>query len=415
MLAQNTLKLGVNWLEGYLPGSLGDLPKLNFVSAYLNQFTGIEPNFSRCRSLKYLTLSYNQLSGEFPQFLWDVIGLEYIDLHNNNLSTMGPSHVVSNSFLRELQLANNSLSGEFPTSLIHCKKLVVLNFVGNKLSGELPKWIGDKMPSLAILQLRSNLFHGEIPSELSQLPALHVLDLSKNKFSGNIPPDLGSIASMKNKTQFVVSRDYKIWLPRFLKWKGNYYIFPANSYLTTIDLSWNHLTGQIPQDITNLLGLKVLNLADNSIGGNIPTTIENMQQLESLDLSMNQLTGPIPPSLGYLTFLSWLNVSYNNLSGPIPTGPQLQTLNDPFMYRGNVWLCGPPLSNNCSADNNHETPNEHEYDDHPYNIIIFSSSIILGFILGFWGVIGVLALNKSWRSRYFYFIDCVQSRCLRSN
>ncbi|KAJ3699237.1 hypothetical protein LUZ61_002942 [Rhynchospora tenuis] len=140
-----------------------------------------------------------------------------------------------------------------------------------------------------------------------------------------------------------------------------------------------------------------------------------MKQLQSLDLSMNQLTGPIPPSLGSLTFIIWLNVSYNNLSGPIPTGPQLQTINDPSMYSGNKWLCGPPLSRKCSTGNTLDTPDEHKNSDRPRNILIISSSIILGFIFGFWCVIGFLALNKSWRSRYFYFIDHVQSRCLTLN
>ncbi|KAF3331420.1 LRR receptor-like serine/threonine-protein kinase GSO2 [Carex littledalei] len=120
MLALATLKLSMNRLEGNLPGSLGDLPKLKFVSAYLNKFTGIEPNFSKCRSLKYLALSYNHFSGEFPQCLWDVVGLEYIDLHMNKISTMGPGHVVANSFLKELHLTNNSLTGEFLVPLKHC-------------------------------------------------------------------------------------------------------------------------------------------------------------------------------------------------------------------------------------------------------------------------------------------------------
>ncbi|KAF3331435.1 Serine/threonine-protein kinase BRI1-like 2 [Carex littledalei] len=335
MLALATLKLSMNRLEGNLPGSLGDLPKLKFVSAYLNKFTGIEPNFSKCRSLKYLALSYNHFSGEFPQCLWDVVGLEYIDLHMNNISTMGPGHVVANSFLKELHLTNNSLTGEFLVSLKHCKKLILLDLEGNKLSRELPKWIGDEMQSLAILQLRSNLFHGDILPELFRLPELHVLDLSENNFSGNIPPELGSITSMQKERQYVVSRDYNIRCNLKIKWKGKYYNFPTK-YLTTIDLSSNHLSGQIPEDITNLLGLVALNLANNYLDGNIPTTIGNMKQLESPDLSMNRLTGPIPPSLASLNFLSWLNVSYNNLSGPIPTGPQLQTLND-HQYIEEIW------------------------------------------------------------------------------
>jgi Leucine Rich repeat len=127
--------------------------------------------------------------------------------------------------------------------------LILLDLEGNRLSGELPKWIGDVMPSLAILQLGSNLFRGGIPPELFRLQTLHVLDLSGNNFSGNIPSELGSLASMKKESQFVVSRDYNIRCNVTVKLKGKYYYFPSKSlYLTTIDLSSNHLSGPIPKD-----------------------------------------------------------------------------------------------------------------------------------------------------------------------
>lgn len=110
---------------------------------------------------------------------------------------------------------------------------------------------------------------------------------------------------MKRERQFVVSPYYNIRRNHLIKWKGKYYYFPSKSlYLTTIDLLSNHLSDQIPDDITNLLGLVVLSVANNSIGGNIPTKIRNTKQLESLDLSMNRLTGSIPPSLSSLPFWS---------------------------------------------------------------------------------------------------------------
>ncbi|CAL9042493.1 unnamed protein product, partial [Musa banksii] len=117
------------------------------------------------------------------------------------------------------------------------------------------------------------------------------------------------------------------------------------SLVTSIDLSNNNLSGEIPRELTKLHGLHFLNLSKNHLGGTIPGKIGFMEQLESLDLSMNNLTGEIPSSLSSLTFLSHLNLSHNNLSGRIPTaGGQMSTfLGDPSIYDGNEYLCGTPL------------------------------------------------------------------------
>ncbi|PWA46132.1 hypothetical protein CTI12_AA511260 [Artemisia annua] len=51
-------------------------------------------------------------------------------------------------------------------------------------------------------------------------------------------------------------------------------------------------------EILDIIGdiayLKVLNLSRNNLIGGIPSTIRNLLHIESVDLSWNQLTGPIP-------------------------------------------------------------------------------------------------------------------------
>ncbi|KAK7245572.1 hypothetical protein RIF29_40419 [Crotalaria pallida] len=75
-----------------------------------------------------------------------------------------------------------------------------------------------------------------------------------------------------------------------------------------IDLSKNHLSGAIPENLTQLFHLGTLNLSWNQLTGTIPKSIGSLTALES----------PIPRSMTTLTFLSYLNLSYNNLSGQIP-------------------------------------------------------------------------------------------------
>ncbi|GFQ08618.1 phytosulfokine receptor 1 [Phtheirospermum japonicum] len=125
-------------------------------------------------------------------------------------------------------------------------------------------------------------------------------------------------------------------------------------YLVNLDLSSNHLVGDIPPELTNLTGLIGLNMSNNHLGGRIPRKIGDMQSLESLDLSSNNLSETIPESLSKLTSLSHLNLSNNDLSRRIPTGPQLQTLNNPSIYESNPGLCGDPLLKKCRI--NYETP-----------------------------------------------------------
>ena len=59
---------------------------------------------------------------------------------------------------------------------------------------------------------------------------------------------------------------------------------------------------------------------------------------------MNNLSGNIPQELSQLSMLSYFNVSSNNLCGPIPTGTQfVDTFINVTTYERNKCLCGNPL------------------------------------------------------------------------
>ncbi|KAK2976430.1 hypothetical protein RJ640_001823 [Escallonia rubra] len=125
------------------------------------------------------------------------------------------------------------------------------------------------------------------------------------------------------------------------------------SLVTSMDLSSNNLSGEIPKELTSLVELLSLNLSGNRLTGMIPKKTGDMKKLESLDFSRNQLSGEIPSSISSLTFLSYLNLSFNNLSGRIPTSTQLQSFNA-SCFIGNK-LCGPPVNKDCTV--NGVTPN----------------------------------------------------------
>lgn len=90
--------------------------------------------------------------------------------------------------------------------------------------------------------------------------------------------------------------------------------------LNTLDLSANHLTGEIPSKFGELSNLVSLNLSQNDLTGEIPAQLASCSYLNVIDLHANALQGPIPVELGNLERLQEFDVSENGLKGQIPAG-----------------------------------------------------------------------------------------------
>ncbi|KAH7527968.1 hypothetical protein FEM48_Zijuj05G0022200 [Ziziphus jujuba var. spinosa] len=121
------------------------------------------------------------------------------------------------------------------------------------------------------------------------------------------------------------------------------------SLVVALDVSENNLSGDLPEELTKLLGLVSLNLSRNHISGHVPESISKLKVLESLDLSNNRFSGAIPESLKSLSFLGYLNLSNNDLSGRIPYKDHMITF-EASCYGGNQGLCGAPLAVKCPDD-----------------------------------------------------------------
>ena len=107
-----------------------------------------------------------------------------------------------------------------------------------------------------------------------------------------------------------------------------------------LDLSWNDLTGSIPEQLGQLTNLQSLNLLGNQLTGPIPEQLGQLTNLQTLYLNGSQLSGPIPEQLGQLTNLQSLYLGNSQLSGPIPE--QLgQLTNLQRLYLGSNQLSGP--------------------------------------------------------------------------
>uniref|UniRef100_A0A804I1X6 Disease resistance R13L4/SHOC-2-like LRR domain-containing protein n=2 Tax=Musa acuminata subsp. malaccensis TaxID=214687 RepID=A0A804I1X6_MUSAM len=437
------LILRSNYLTGMFPEGIKRLKGLVYLDLYNNSLSLSEDGLANLSSLKILDISYNSIhlnksdewippfqlnrlymqfcqilpTPHFPKWFRTQTTFGELDLSNTDLSSnklVGgvPDSLCNLQTLESLHLSHNNLSGPIPHCLKSCTELATLDLGHNNFIGNIPTWIGESLLYLKTLSLRSNAFTGNIP-QLSSLPYIRILDLSNNNLSGTIPQSFGDFSALKGAPAYhccyfnnnTLSVEY-MWL--FVKGSEIKYTTTRQlSIDTLIDLSNNNLSGNIPEKLGNLHGLRSLNLSGNYLTGQIPRSIDEMKQLEVLDLSRNNLSGVIPSGLASLNFLNQLNLSYNNLSGRIPTGYQLQTFTDPSIYAGNPNLCGPPLPKNCTM--NIKKADEEEQNDDSFEsrikTIWLYTSITLGFIIGFWAICGSLLLLQTWRIAYFHAID----------
>ncbi|KAJ4769209.1 LRR receptor-like serine/threonine-protein kinase FLS2 [Rhynchospora pubera] len=90
------------------------------------------------------------------------------------------------ALLTGIDLSCNFLSGEIPEDMMKLQGLNFLNLSRNQLSGVIPQNIGN-LTSLEVLDLSMNHLSGTIPQSIAHLTSLDTLNLSHNKLTGHIP------------------------------------------------------------------------------------------------------------------------------------------------------------------------------------------------------------------------------------
>ncbi|KAJ4889132.1 Leucine-rich repeat protein kinase family protein [Raphanus sativus] len=226
-----------------------------------------------------------------------------------------PDDIARLSQMVIISLSNNNFSGDFPFHYVYnWSSLEVLSISANGLSGSLRPDLGNILPKIRTLFLGSNYFTGVIPATLSNISSLEALAIENNELIGSIPWSFGNIQNLQimalngNSLGSYSSGDLD-----FLDALTNC------TQLVSINVARNRLGGPLPASITNLSrDLSDLQLGKNFISGSIPDDIGNLIGLQSLGLQENMLTGSLPESLGKLSGLGELYLYSNRMSGQIP-------------------------------------------------------------------------------------------------
>ena len=374
------LDLNGNGLSGPIPGSLGDLSNLVYLTLDGNRLSGPIPgslgNLSR---LEGLWLARNALSGAIPGNLGSLNNLVWLSLDNDTGLCLAPDFPPESEFARlaqelglvdcgvardraalvafhdstggpdwtdrgnwktsaplgdwqgvttdaagrvtELLLVANGLTGVIPPALGDLTRLESLSLGRNGLTGPVPAGLGS-LGRLRVLSLEANRLSGPIPVELGNLANLESLDLSWNALTGPVPGELGNLGRLQ---------ELYLW--------ENALTGPVPgelgrlARLRVLDLAANGLTGRIPRELASLENLERLFLSENDLAGPVPAWLGNLDQLQVLYLNRNELTGRIPRELASLENLRWLDLSSNDLAGPVPAWlGGLDQLRQLFLY-----------------------------------------------------------------------------------
>ena len=286
---------------------LGSLVNLRLIQLTQNRdLIGTLPRaFCSMSTLQVLSLGETGVSGQIPHCLgYNNPILRFLDLeYCPRLNSTFPESLTHLVGLQWLHMTHANIHGTLPLNFgLYYGKLSQLLLAHNFLKGGLPCAIGN-MTRATEIDLSFNHFEGQLLSSLVALPKLYGLFLQNNSFSllpnnQTVSRELDTIDISGNKFNTTLGNLLRIFQPgnrihtMKLSDTGLHGRFSASiwtfSYLTSLDVSFNFLSGKLPTvQNAEIPYLATFNLKNNNFTGRIPENFRQLGSLTLLDLSNN--------------------------------------------------------------------------------------------------------------------------------
>ncbi|KAJ8425893.1 hypothetical protein Cgig2_033166 [Carnegiea gigantea] len=311
--------VNVQWLDfsdnGDLHGNFNPFLKLLFLTELMLDGVNLAFPEDTATNKSYPKLNMISLKScnleEFPQFLRIQDDLEEVDLAYNRIRGLIPQWFlnISKESLHTLVLFSNFLTAfEHPVKMLPWNYLKILDLSGNQLQGSLP------IPptSMQIYHVCDNRLVGSIPQQICHASSLKYLDISNNHLGGQIPDCISELARSLVMLNLRGNNFHGI-IPRS---------YPKSCKLKMINLSQNQLEGRIPRSLVNCVMLVVLDIGQNRVNDTFPSWLGSLPNFQALVLRHNNFHGSIMDRSkirGHFQSLRIIDLSHNFHNGDLPS------------------------------------------------------------------------------------------------
>ncbi|XP_065004217.1 receptor-like protein EIX1 [Musa acuminata AAA Group] len=329
-MSLESLDLSGTNISGQLPEWLFQLRKLKSLQLEQNLISGPIPvSIGQLASLQELYLGVNQLNETIPESVWWLSQLVVLDLGHNNLEgVMSEAHFGNLTELKYLSLSSNSLALKVKSNWLPPFRLESLLMGSCKLGPEFPAWLQSQINISEIVMSNASIIDAMPNWFWSLISTAEYVSVSGNQISGHVP----NLLHLNNLYGLDLSSNYfEGPLPYFppglelLDLSNNSFsgtislVISTNmSNLVYLSFSENNLSGEIPFSICKLSVLEVLDLSKNMLSGELPSCWNDSSSIEVIDFSSNSISGVIPESICSIVSLQSLHLSNNSLSGELP-------------------------------------------------------------------------------------------------